>query len=76
VAITYDKMQTTTKDNAMIVVLNATKAELEAAPDYKNSEGQPISVSKRLTDEAKETYEKAKDQASESYNKAKEKVSQ
>lgn len=76
VAITYDKMETTTKNNETVVVLNATKAELEAAPDYKNADGQPISVSKRLTDEAKETYEKAKEQASESYNKAKEKVTQ
>jgi sporulation protein YlmC with PRC-barrel domain len=74
VAIAYDRMETTTKDNETVVVLNTTKAELQAAPDFKNSDGQLLSVSKRLTDEAGETYEKAKEKASETYDKAKEKV--
>ena len=72
VGVAYDRMQTTTKDNQMVVVLNTTKAELDAAPDYKNTEGQTLSVSKRLGEEARETYEKAKEQASETYNRAKE----
>jgi sporulation protein YlmC with PRC-barrel domain len=75
VAITYDRMETMTKDKEVVVVLQTTKAELEAAPDYRNVDGQPVSVSKRLSDEAQETYQKAKEQASETYNKAKENVS-
>lgn len=64
VAIAYDKMQTTKKDNATVIVLNATKAELEAAPDYRNADGNPVSVSKRITDQAQDTYEKAKENMS------------
>jgi sporulation protein YlmC with PRC-barrel domain len=72
VAVAYDRMAPTAKDKETVVVLNTTKAELEAAPDYKNAEGKTLSVSQRLGEEAKETYEKAKEQASETYNRAKE----
>jgi hypothetical protein len=68
------KFPTTMTDNATVVVLNATKAELEAAPDFRNAEGNPVSVSKRITDQAQETYQKAKEQASDTYNKTKENV--
>lgn len=76
VAVSYDALQTKTEDDELMVVLNTTKAELEAAQDYRNVDGEPLSVSKRLTDEAKVKYEQAKQGASETYSKAKEKASQ
>jgi PRC-barrel domain len=75
VAVSYDALQTTTEDDELKVVLNTTKAELEAAQDYRDIDDQPLSVSKRLTDEAKVKYEQAKQGASETYSKAKESVS-
>jgi hypothetical protein len=76
VAVPYDALQTTTEDDELKVVLNTTKAELEAAQDYRDVDDQPLSVSKRLTDEAKVKYEQAKQGASETYSKAKEKASE
>ena len=70
VAVSYDALQTRTEDDKLMVVLNATKAELEAAPDYRDVNDEPLSVSKRLTDEAKVKYEQAKQGASETYSKA------
>jgi sporulation protein YlmC with PRC-barrel domain len=75
VAVPYDALQTTTEDDELKVVLNTTKAELETAQDYRDIDDQPLSVSKRLTDEAKVKYEQAKQGASETYSKAKESVS-
>jgi sporulation protein YlmC with PRC-barrel domain len=76
VAVPYGKISTTVKgDNQTIVVLNVTREELQAAPDYSDLKGQPLSVTKRLRDSASETYKNAKDKASETYKQAKERVS-
>ncbi len=76
VGVAYDRMDTQVVNNELVAVLNTTKAELEAAPDFTNLKGQPLSVSKRLGDEAKQKYKLAKDKASETYNKAKDKASE
>ncbi len=76
IAVPYSALQTKMQDNETIVVLNATKAELQAAPDYRDLEDQPLSVSKRLSDEAKETYNDAKEKASKTYEQAKDKASE
>jgi hypothetical protein len=35
-------------ENESVIVLNVTKEELEAAPDYADLQGQPLSLSKRV----------------------------
>jgi sporulation protein YlmC with PRC-barrel domain len=76
VAVPFNDLQTKTENDEMTVVLNTTKAELEAAPDYRDVNDKPLSVSKRLTDDAKVKYEQAKQGASETYKQAKEKASE
>lgn len=76
VAVPYGSIETMVKDNDTVVMLNTTKDDLESAPDYTNREGQPLSVTKRVKDEAKETYNQAKEKASETYSQAKEKASE
>lgn len=75
VAIPFGIVETKTADDETIVLLNTTREALEGAPDYADTEGKPLSLSKRLTDEASETYEKAKETASETYNQAKDQAS-
>ncbi len=75
VAISYDDMRLESEDDEVVVRLAATKAELEAAPDYRGIDNEPLSVSKKLTDQAIEQYNKAKEQASKAYQDAKERVS-
>jgi sporulation protein YlmC with PRC-barrel domain len=76
VGVPYNSIKTMTKDEETVVILSTTKEELEAAPDYTNREGQPLSISKRLKDSAAESYSDAKDKATEVYGDAKEKASE
>lgn len=71
VAVPYSTISTTAKDDETVVVVAASKAELEAAPDYSDLEGKPLSVSKRWRDQASEAYKNAKEKAAETYNNAK-----
>jgi sporulation protein YlmC with PRC-barrel domain len=62
VAVPFETISTAMKgDDESVVVLNATKEELQAAPDYTDLEGQPLSVTKQMRDKASETYKQAKD---------------
>lgn len=61
VAVSYNSVERKMEDEDLIVVLNASKAELEAAPDYLDVNDKPLSVSQRLSDQASEAYENAKD---------------
>ena len=75
IAVPFEKISTAMKgEDESVVVLNATKEELQAAPDYTDLKGQPLSVTKRVRDTASETYKQAKDKASETYQQAKESV--
>lgn len=76
VAVPYNSVAMKMQDEELVGVLDTTKSDLESAPDYRNVDNKPLSVSKRLTDEAKETYDKAKEQASETYEQAKQKASE
>ncbi|MGF1619456.1 MAG: PRC-barrel domain-containing protein [Rhodomicrobiaceae bacterium] len=74
VAVPYSAVSTTQKDNATVVILPASKEELQAAPDYSDLEGKPLSVSKRWRDQASQAYQDAKEKATETYNEAKKKM--
>ncbi len=74
VAVPYSVVSTTQKDDETVVILAATKEELQAAPDYSDLEGNPLSVSKRWREQASEVYRDAKEKAAETYNQAKEKL--
>jgi sporulation protein YlmC with PRC-barrel domain len=74
VAVPYSAVSTTQKDDATVVLLAATKEELQAAPDYSDLKGNPLSVSKRWRDQASEAYRDAKEKATDTYNEAKEKM--
>ncbi len=76
IAVSYNSIEMQTSDGQAVVVLAASKDELKAAPDYRDADEKPLSVSKRLADEAKETYKSAKEKASETYQQAKEKASE
>jgi len=76
IAVPYSSISATSEDNETVILVNATKEELQAAPDFSNEEGKPLSVSKRWADEASKTYQKAKEQASETYEKAKEQATE
>ena len=76
IAVSYDSIEMQTSDGNTVVVLAASKDELKAAPDYRDADEKPLSVSKRLADEAKETYKSAKEKASETYKSAKEKAAE
>lgn len=74
VAVPYSAISTTQKDNATVVVVAASKEELQSAPDFSDLEGNPLSVSKRWRDQASDAYKKAKESATETYNDAKKKM--
>jgi sporulation protein YlmC with PRC-barrel domain len=62
VAIPFENVTTTVKnENESVVVLNVTREELEAAPDFADLNGQPIRVSQGLQDTASETNQQAED---------------
>ncbi len=61
IAVSYDSLQKSRDGDPLVIVINATKEELNAAPDYLDADDKPLSVTKRLTEGAKETYEKAKE---------------
>lgn len=49
VAVPFENISTAMKgENESVIVLNVTKEELEAAPDYADLQGQPLSLSKRV----------------------------
>ncbi len=84
VAVSFDRLKTKNVDNnEEVFTLNATKKELQNAPDYLDAEGKPLSLTERLSNEAKELgqeakekYNQAKDQASKKYYQAKDQASE
>ncbi|MGB0086099.1 MAG: PRC-barrel domain-containing protein [Rhodomicrobiaceae bacterium] len=84
VAVSFDQLKPKTVDNnEQVMTLNATKEELQNAPDYVDAEGKPISLSKQLADKARELgknaqedYNEAKQKASETYSNAKEQATE
>jgi sporulation protein YlmC with PRC-barrel domain len=62
VAIPFEIVSTTMKnDKEAVIVLNVTREELEAAPDFADLNGQPIRVSQGMQDTASETNQQAED---------------
>jgi sporulation protein YlmC with PRC-barrel domain len=62
VAIPFENVSTTMKnDKEAVIVLNFTREELEAAPDFADLNGQPIRVSQGMQDTASETNQQAED---------------
>jgi sporulation protein YlmC with PRC-barrel domain len=62
VAIPFENVSTTMKnDKEAVIVLNVTREELEAAPDFADLNGQPIRVSQGMQDTASETNQQAED---------------
>lgn len=60
VAIPFENISTTMKDeNNAVVVLNVTKEELQAAPDFARMENQPLTISQGLQDTAATTDQPA-----------------
>lgn len=66
IAVSYETIEQKTEDDNLVVVLNTSKAELEAAPDYLDVNDKPLSMSQRLTEEAGEAYENAKQSVQDS----------
>lgn len=44
VAVSYDNIESKVEDNDVVVVLNTTKADLEAAPEYVDANDQPYRI--------------------------------
>lgn len=64
VAIPFQDISTTMRDeNNAVVVLNVTREELEAAPDYARMDNQPLSISQGLQDTASTANQPADDLA-------------
>ena len=84
VAVSFDRLKPkTAKGEEKVMALSVTKQQLENAPDYVDTEGKPIGLTKQLADKARELgknaqeeYDEAKQKASEAYNQAKEQASE
>lgn len=68
VAVAYDSLTSKTEsDGKTVMILEATKETLQKAPDFLTADDKPLSVTKRLQEQATEIGERAK----KAYEKAK-----
>lgn len=69
VAVPYDSLtRKTESDDKVVLILNTTKEALQQAPDFLTADNKPLSITKRLREQAGELGERAK----RAYEKAKE----